>query len=241
MSASAGGSQLGPDLASSSGTLVVVRTLTGMTERQIDGRELWSGIRAGDAGAFETLYDELSDAVFGFCLRRTGHWETAQDCTSLVFLEAWRLRTTLRSDTAGLAWLFGIAHNVVRNTVRARRRHRGLLRRLPLTGAGEEFESDVAARIDAKAEAGRVLAAVERLPENERDVVALSLSSGLTHEQISTALGIPVGTVKSRLSRARARLRDALHTELPTPAPLPRGTPTTAHTSPTNLEPGAIS
>lgn len=212
-----------------------------MTERQIDGSELWTGVRAGDAAAFETLYAELSDAVFGFCLRRTGHWETAQDCTSLVFLEAWRLRTTLRTESAGLAWVFGIAHNVVRNTARARRRHRSLLRRLPLTDLVDEFELDAAARLDAKAEVARVLAAVDRLPESERDIVALSLSSGLTNEQISTALDIPVGTVKSRLSRARARLRDALHAELPEPATHPHGTPATARAPSTHLEPGAIS
>ncbi|WP_460691339.1 RNA polymerase sigma factor [Nocardioides flavus (ex Wang et al. 2016)] len=114
-------------------------------------------MRAGDAIAFETLYAELSDPVFGFCLRRTGEWETAQDCTSLVFLEAWRLRATLRAESAGLAWVFGVAHNVVRNTTRAKRRHRSLLQRLPLGVLTDDVEGDVAARVDAKAEAARVL------------------------------------------------------------------------------------
>jgi RNA polymerase sigma factor (sigma-70 family) len=209
-----------------------------VTERQIDGCELWSGVRAGDAAAFETLYAELSDPVFGFCLRRTGEWETAQDCTSLVFLEAWRLRATLRAESAGLAWMFGIAHNVVRNTTRTKRRHRNLLQRLPLGVLTDDFEVDVAARIDAKAEVARVLVAVDRLPENERDVIALSLSSELTYEQISIALNIPVGTVKSRLSRARTRLRNALQAELPAPATLPPGTPATARKPSTNLGPG---
>lgn len=208
-----------------------------MTERQIDGCELWSGVRAGDAIAFETLYAELSDPVFGFCLRRTGEWETAQDCTSLVFLEAWRLRATLRAESAGLAWVFGIAHNVVRNTTRAKRRHRSLLQRLPLGVLTDDVEGDLAARVDAKAEAARVLVAVDRLPENERDVIALSLSSELTYEQISMALNVPVGTVKSRLSRARMRLRDALQTELPAPA-TPPGAPATTRKPATNLGPG---
>jgi len=182
---------------------------------QSDDPELWHRIRDGEPDAFVVLYEELSDAVFGFCLRRSGSWDVAQDCTSLVFLEAWRLRSTLRESSSGTAWLFGIAVNVIRNTTRTRRRHTELLRRLPLNDVDRGFESDAAERLDAEQRLKKVLLALNRLPARERDVISLATWAKLDTAGIAAALDIPVGTAKSRLSRGRRRLMELSTDDVP--------------------------
>lgn len=179
-----------------------------MSIRRSDAPELWQRVRSGDPEAFVVLYEELADAVFGFCLRRAGSWGDAEDVTSLVFLEAWRPRSTLRQEASGKAWLFGVANNVCRNSTRARRRHTALLRRLPLNDVDEGFEIDSAQRLDAKHRVTRVLDALARIPASERDVVTLATWSDLTTADIARVLEIPPGTVKSRLARARRRLAE---------------------------------
>lgn len=177
-----------------------------MTVRRSNDPELWGRIRDGESDAFVVVYEELADAVFGYCLRRVGSWESAQDCTSLVFLEAWRLRRTLRSESSGMAWLFGVANNVCRSTARARRRYASLLRRLPVSQTDAGFEEDTLDRVDAELRTAQVLRALSQLPQSQRDVVTLAAWSDLTTAQIGEILHLPPGTVKSRLSRARRRL-----------------------------------
>jgi RNA polymerase sigma-70 factor (ECF subfamily) len=196
------------------GTAAPERTLTGVSNERVPLEvDVWRGVRAGEAEAFVRMYESLADAVFGFCLRRTGDWSSAEDCTSLVFLEAWRLRTTLRDESAGIAWLFGVANNVVRNAARARRRHRALLSRLPLeeTDVDHGFEADAVARLDAERRAGDLAKALSELPKAQRDVLALASTHGLGPAEISQVLKMPVGTVKSRLSRGRQRLIELGH------------------------------
>jgi RNA polymerase sigma-70 factor (ECF subfamily) len=100
-----------------------------------------------------------------------------------------------------LPWLLGIAHNAVRNARRSRRRHRAALARLPPESL-EAAADDVASRIDAERALAGALQAIRTLPDRERDVVVLVLWSGLSYEDAALALGVPAGTVRSRLSRA---------------------------------------
>jgi len=183
------------------------RTLIGMDSRS--DLELWRLARA-DPDAFGVLFERHGRAVYAFCARRTADLALAQDLTSIVFLEAWRCRkrTEITSDSL-LPWLLGIAHNTVRNAHRSRRRHRAALARLPHEPL-EAAADDVASRIDAERALADALQAIRTLPDRERDVVVLVLWSGLSYEDAALALGVPAGTVRSRLSRARARLSASL-------------------------------
>lgn len=185
------------------------RTLTSVMIDTTLTPEVWAGVRDGDTEAFVEVYEATARAVFGFCLRRTGSWETAEDCTSLIYLEAWRLRRTLRSETSGMAWLFGVSHNVVRNSVRARRRHRALLLRLPLHEESSSFEGDSSERVDAEQRIRQLRDALAVLAPRDREILTLAASADLTTVDLAQALGIPVGTAKSRLARARQRLAAA--------------------------------
>lgn len=174
-----------------------------------------SSFEAGDlseAIAFGRLFRGHAQAVFAFCARRTGDLALAEDLTSITFLEAWRHRDRMPSLEAGnaLAWLLAVANNVVRNARRAQRRYRSFLERLPAPSVVAPAEDHAVDREVTEVRLKDALEAIKRLSEREQEVVMLVLWSGLSYEQASTALDIPVGTVQSRLSRARSKLRFAL-------------------------------
>ncbi|MBA0052035.1 RNA polymerase sigma factor [Streptomyces sp. AJS327] len=186
--------------------------------------ELRSRLRSGDADAFGTLFDTYARSVYNHAFRLTGDWTVAEDIVSLTFLEAWRKRGGITADGGSVRpWLLGLATNVARNTRRAARRHQAALARLPVPRDQGDFSDEVAARVDDKAQLALVRTALDSLGRREREVLALCAWSGLDYAAAARALGIPVGTVRSRLSRARRQLAAALgHTR-----PDPRVTPET--------------
>jgi RNA polymerase sigma-70 factor (ECF subfamily) len=172
-------------------------------------------IRAGDQHAFAELFDAHARAVYNHAFRLTGDWSVAEDVVSLTFLEAWRLRERLEPDGGStLPWLLGIATNVTRNTARAGRRHREALRRLPTTGSAPDFADELAGRLDDARRLAAVRLVLDRLRRAEREVFVLCVWSGLDYATAARALRVPVGTVRSRLSRARTRLRSLAEDEL---------------------------
>ena len=172
--------------------------------------ELWRAAET-DPEAFGELYERHARAVFAFCARRTGDLALAEDLTSVVFLEAWRRRRSVAlTATSALPWLLGTANNVVRNQRRSLRRHRAALLRLPTDGASPSREDEAIARIDAQRTLSAALRAVDRLPAKQQDAVNLVLWSGLSYEDAALALGVPIGTVRSRIARARTTLGESL-------------------------------
>lgn len=162
-------------------------------------------VRAGDQEAFGVLFEDYARAVYNHAFRLTGNWSTAEEVVSLTFLEAWRLRSTVEPEGSSLLpWLLGIALNVARNVSRAARRHQAAMGRLPTAPAVADFADELVSRLD---DAARLEAALGRLRRGEREVLALCVWSGLDYVAAAEALGVPVGTVRSRLSRARRKLR----------------------------------
>ncbi|MDT0445428.1 RNA polymerase sigma factor [Streptomyces johnsoniae] len=167
-------------------------------------------IRDGDGDAFGQLFDAYARSVYNHAFRLTGDWSTAEDIVSLTFLEAWRLRGRVDAEGGSLRpWLLGIATNTVRNTRRATRRHAAALTRLPPAEAVRDFADEVAGRIDDAELLAVVRLALDSLRRNEREVLALCVWAELDYAAAAQALGIPVGTVRSRLSRARKKLAAA--------------------------------
>lgn len=180
--------------------------------RPASDEALWAQARDGDAEAFGEIYARHVRAVHNFCRWRTADPQAAEDAVATVFLEAWRQRDRLdlKTDSAA-ALLLGIANNVVRGHWRTSRRHRQALTRLRAaapTEAGEP-ESAVIARIDALRHVREARDAIRSLPRREREVLALIADRDLSYEETASALGVPIGTVRSRLARARSRLRSA--------------------------------
>jgi RNA polymerase sigma factor (sigma-70 family) len=127
---------------------------------------------------------------------------------SLTFLEAWRLRERVDTsvDASLLPWLLGITTNVSRNVRRAARRYDGVLARLPNEGLEPDIADEVVARIDDREKLALVRVALQALRKSEREVLSLCVWSGLEYAEAAEALGVPVGTVRSRLSRVRKKL-----------------------------------
>lgn len=169
---------------------------------------LWSRSRAGDADAFALLFERHARTIYNYCFRRTGEWTVAEDLVSIVFLEAWRRRDKELPQDKVLPWLFGIATNVVRNHHRSQRRYAAALRRVPKPRPNPGFDPEADARLDDERQIKPILGLISRLPKHEQDVFTLAALFDLSYEDISLALNIPVGTVRSRLSRARKRLRE---------------------------------
>jgi RNA polymerase sigma factor (sigma-70 family) len=179
----------------------------------IDEEATWARARDGDSSAFADLYDTHRDRVFGQALRLTRSPHDAEDVTAMVFLEAWRRRASVRLvDGTIVAWLLVATNFVVRNHTRSARRYRAALERIPKPTASDQPDETEAVdhRLDTSGRDASVRAAFARLSPNDQDVITLCVLEELPMEQAATALKVPVGTVKSRLSRARQRLASHL-------------------------------
>jgi RNA polymerase sigma-70 factor, ECF subfamily len=170
--------------------------------------DLWERSRAGDRDAFGLLFDRHANLVYNYCFRRVGNRATAQDLLSMVFLEAWGRRDKELPPDKVLPWLYGIATNVVRHQRRSDRRFAAALSRLPSAESEPNFADNSAERLDYERQAAQALALFKTLPQREQDVFVLCVGMELSYEDAALALDLPVGTVRSRLSRARARLRE---------------------------------
>jgi RNA polymerase sigma-70 factor (ECF subfamily) len=171
--------------------------------------ELWDRAVRGEPAAFGVLFERHARSVYNHCFRRTASWADAEELTSAAFLEAWRRRADLRPlDGSARPWLLGVANNLLRNHRRSRRRFRAALVRLPDPVPQPDPADDVAGRLADERRMRRVLELVERLPARDQEVLALCAWSELTYQEAAAVLGVPVGTVRSRLARARARLTE---------------------------------
>jgi RNA polymerase sigma factor (sigma-70 family) len=180
-----------------------------MMERSAGDAELWRRSRAGDAEAFGALFDRYAKRIYAYCFRRSADWAMAEDLTSVVFLEAWRGRDKVTlADGRIEPWLYGIATNVLRNQRRALRRYRRALGRMPALEPERDFADDVIARVDSVGRMREVLLVVGRLPKGEQDALTLCDWQGLSGREAADALKVPEATVRTRLFRARRRLRE---------------------------------
>jgi RNA polymerase sigma factor (sigma-70 family) len=175
---------------------------------ELSDADLWARSRAGDADAFGLLFERHAKLIYNYCFRRVGNRETAQDLLSIVFLEAWRRRDKELPSDKVLPWLYGITTNVVPHRRRSERRYAAALSRLPATQAEPDFASATDESLDYARQAQDALGLLGTLPKREQDVFVLCVGMALSYEDAALALGVPVGTVRSRLSRARARLRE---------------------------------
>ncbi|WP_371406858.1 RNA polymerase sigma factor [Kribbella sp. NBC_00662] len=176
----------------------------------VSDRELWELAAEGDSEAFARLYDRHAQAIYNFLHRRTGSWSDAEDLTSAVFLQAWRRRADVVLDRdSALPWLLRTADYTARNEWRSKLRYRRALAAAHLIHSEvDDHADDVAQRLDDDSRIQAVQASLKRLPRQEREIVELCIWAGLDQAAAAVALDVPIGTVKSRLSRARKHLRE---------------------------------
>jgi RNA polymerase sigma-70 factor (ECF subfamily) len=182
-----------------------------MTAEKASDAELWRRVAEGDSRSFEELFERHARKVYNYCFRCTADWTAAEDLTSSVFLEAWKKRDQLRLSTASaslLPWLLGVATNLVRNRGRRIERFGRATKELWLRHPRREnVDPEPAARAVDEERMATLLGAIKMLPRVEQEVLALYAWADLTYGEIAEALEVPIGTVRSRLARARKHLR----------------------------------
>jgi RNA polymerase sigma-70 factor (ECF subfamily) len=162
-------------------------------------------VRAGDDAAERTLYDTHVDRIYRLAYRMAGDDDMARDFTQETFIRAFRRIHDFRGESAFGTWLHAIATSVILNGLRKVKRFRQ--READL----EVAEGVPSERTNLDPDLRRKLhQAIDGLPAKYRMVVVMHDIEGYTHEEIAQALGMPPGTSKAQLSRARARLREAL-------------------------------
>jgi RNA polymerase sigma-70 factor (ECF subfamily) len=171
----------------------------------VEEARLIARVRSGDAQAERQLYQAHVDRTYRLAYRMTGDDELAQEFTQEAFIRAFDRIDQFRGEAAFGTWLRSIATSVIYNGLRKIKRFRQ--REFELDEAGALGGRERVAEPDLKEKLSR---AIEDLPAKYRMVFVMHDVEGYTHEEISSAMGTQVGTSKAQLSRARAKLRDAL-------------------------------
>ncbi|MCX5107048.1 RNA polymerase sigma factor [Streptomyces sp. NBC_00378] len=170
--------------------------------------------------AFAVLFDRYADDIHRYAARRLGA-DVADDLMAETFVIAFQRRRRYDLSRAqARPWLYGIVTNLVGEHRRAEARHLRALARVaagvPDEGGGEPMAERVADRVTAESARGALAGCIAKLQPRYRDVLLVIAWGDLDYVEAAEALGVPVGTVRSRLHRARRRLRDALGGSDPT-------------------------
>lgn len=161
----------------------------------------WALVLADDARGLTRLFDRHEQRLLRHAGRIVDVRDDAKDAVAIALFELWRRRRAVNLvEGSPVPWLLTTVSNSALNLERSRRRYRDLLRRVPLQERPQRPQLD---------ESG-VFAALRRLPTREQHVIVLSVLEGYSERETAQALGIPAGTVKSRLASAKSRLRGEL-------------------------------
>lgn len=167
--------------------------------------------KKGKAEAFEELAAMHERAVYFLCLRMMGSREDALDCAQEAMLNAYRAFDRYCGDRQGKAWFLRIAHNVC---IDALRRRKAVVSLDTLRAEGfdpaDTRQLSPYAQLEQKERMALLRRAVAELPEEQRSVMVLRDFQDLSYDEIGEMLQIPLGTVKSRLKRARAKIKQIL-------------------------------
>jgi RNA polymerase sigma-70 factor, ECF subfamily len=171
----------------------------------MDDGLLGARLRAGDDTALVEIFDQLSPFVFGLARRLTGSSSMAEDVMQEVFTSLWTQPDRFDPERGSLRAYLGVmshrrAVDAIRRSSSRQRREEKVGGLVPTTPVQEDLA-------DAAAISASVQAALAQLPEDQRRTVELAFWKGMTHQEIARSLGIPEGTVKSRLRLAQSKLR----------------------------------
>ena len=181
------------------------------TQETTPDSELIAASLTGDTAAFGRLVERHQDRLFNSLLRFTGSADDAQDIAQEAFVQAFTKLDRFRSDSAFFTWLYRIAMNRAISASR-KRRERVSLDGMNESGAGADpaCHTPPEAPTIAAERVEMVHRALATLAEEHREVLVLREFDGLDYQEIAAIVAVPVGTVRSRLFRARSQLREAL-------------------------------
>ncbi|NUP75079.1 MAG: ECF RNA polymerase sigma factor SigK [Sinomonas sp.] len=172
--------------------------------------ELLARVAHGDQDAFGSLYDALAPLVHGLVLRVVRDPAQSEEVTQEVFLEVWQQAKRFDADRGrARAWITVMAHRRAVDRVRAAQAAADRDLREGVKEFRESYD-DVEHRVEVALESERVHKALESLTEVQRQAIRLAYYGGYTYGEVADALGLPLGTVKTRIRDGMIRLRDVL-------------------------------
>jgi RNA polymerase sigma factor (sigma-70 family) len=172
-----------------------------------DARPLIERLAGGDRQALAELYARYQGPLFRYLLQLTGDRELAEEVLQDTLVAVWKYAATFEGRSTVQTWLIGIARRQAHNTLRRRTLPRADAAALADLAASEPDPEDLAL---ASAEREELVAALTRLAPMHREVLGLIFEHGLSYQETARILGVPEGTVKSRLSNAKRALRARL-------------------------------
>lgn len=198
------------------------RTLHGMGDIESEEEELWSRSLRGEAEAFRALYIRHRDRVFRHAYRLSGDRHDAEDVMATAFLELWRLRARVRVvEGSVLPWLLVTTTNAARNSARAALRYRRLLNSLPRTEeTSDPTRDDLFLRYQDRLDKD-LAAALGALNAEDLHLVSLVVFEDYTVAAAAAVLNLTPAAAKSRMHRARQRMKNALTSTRLAPASAP--------------------
>jgi RNA polymerase sigma-70 factor (ECF subfamily) len=182
----------------------------------LDDEVLISWIAQGRAEALSELYGRYGRLVFSLALNSVGDQATAEEITQDVFLRVWQRAGQYRADRGKVStWLTGITRHRAIDQLRRRssRPEHYSMAWAETSSEAEPFTNDLEEIVALTIERKRVRSAVAQLPEDQKQILALAYFRGLTQSQIAEFLGLPLGTVKTRVRLAMQKLRRILQGE----------------------------
>jgi RNA polymerase sigma-70 factor (ECF subfamily) len=177
--------------------------------------ELWVRAQHGDREAFSVLYHRHVGAVWRHAYRMTASRAAAEDVLAATFLTAWRRREDVQIVTdSALPWLLAVAGNEARSEWRRSVRNRLLSKRVGPTPDVADHSDAVVSSLDDRRRVHQVLSAIAGLPTGQREAVSLCLLGEVSQADAARVLGISEVTLRSRIHRARLRLRTLVPEEV---------------------------
>jgi RNA polymerase sigma-70 factor (ECF subfamily) len=184
-----------------------------VVDRPLDDAELVERAKRGDLRAWETIVRGYQGLAFRTAYLLSGNAADAEEAVQDGFVKAYRALGRFRHGAPLRPWLLRIVSNEARNRRRSAGRREALALRVAVADRPGDAVPSPEAALVAREDQERLLAAVERLPDGHRDAIACRYFLELSEEETAAALGVRPGTVKSRLARALAHLRDHLEDE----------------------------
>ena len=184
------------------------RAIRGMHNDKMDAAVIRASRK--DPAAFGTIFDRHWPRIYRYCAERAGP-AAGEDVAAETFRVAFTQRERYDGREDAAPWLYGIANNLLRRWFRAAGRGSRAMARAGVEVRGDEFE-ELADRLDAEFLSPVLASVLAKLSPADRDTLLLHAFVGLTYEQIAHATDVPIGTVGSRMNRARALVRSHLET-----------------------------
>ncbi len=184
------------------------------TLKHLTDEEVMLQLQAGDMACYDELVARFKDRLYGFILRMVRNGQTSEDLLQETFLRLYVHRMSYRTIARFSTWIYTIAANLVRSHMRKQNKmpftdlenDRDDEKPRELRDPNRSVDEEVAGRMTVEA----IREAMDSLPVEFREVIILREIEELSYEEIVQVLGVPLGTVKSRVNRARGRLKELL-------------------------------